>query len=100
VDTDPLTSLRRGMNRLFTEFTRDWAAPATFATSGFLSPKVNVVPRSAAAEKQIKKIAIKRQLTRMKDGDGFNHLCPRFQRAAFPFWHRSFQDSASAIEGH
>ena len=48
-DTDPFTSFRREMDRLFDDFTRGWAAPATFAT-GLLSPKVNVAETDKGLE--------------------------------------------------
>ena len=43
------TSFRREMDRLFDDFTRGWAAPATFAT-GLLSPKVNVAETDKGLE--------------------------------------------------
>ena len=49
-DTDPFTGLRREMDRLFDDFTRGWAAPATFATSGLLAPKVNAAETDKGLE--------------------------------------------------
>jgi HSP20 family protein len=49
-DTDPFTSLRREMDRVFEDFTRGSGAPATFATSGLLSPKVNVAETDKGLE--------------------------------------------------
>lgn len=46
---DPFTSLRREMDRLFDSFTADWSLP-TFTSSGFLSPKVNVVETETGLE--------------------------------------------------
>lgn len=47
---DPFTSLKREMDRLFDNFTRDWAVPSSFAQSGFLSPKVNVAESEKGLE--------------------------------------------------
>jgi HSP20 family protein len=47
---DPFTSFRREMDRLFEDFTRSWAAPATFGTSDFLSPKVNIAETDKGLE--------------------------------------------------
>ena len=41
-ESDPFTSLRRDMDRLFEDFTRGWGLSANLATSALLSPKVNV----------------------------------------------------------
>jgi HSP20 family protein len=49
-DTDPFTSLRREMDRMFDDFTRGWVVPATFGTSGMLSPKVNVAETDKGLE--------------------------------------------------
>jgi HSP20 family protein len=49
-NTDPFTSLRREMDRMFDDFTRGWAVPATFGTSGMLSPKVNVAETDKGLE--------------------------------------------------
>jgi HSP20 family protein len=48
--TDPFTSLRREMDRMFDDFTRGWAVPATFGTSGTLSPKVNIAETDKGLE--------------------------------------------------
>jgi HSP20 family protein len=48
--TDPFTSLRREMDRMFDDFTRGWAVPATFGTRGMLSPKVNVAETDKGLE--------------------------------------------------
>ncbi len=47
---DPFNSLRREMDRMFEDFTRDWAVPSTFGTGGFLSPKVNVAETEKGLE--------------------------------------------------
>jgi hypothetical protein len=38
------------MDRMFDDFTRGWAVPATFGTSGMLSPKVNVAETDKGLE--------------------------------------------------
>jgi HSP20 family protein len=47
---DPFTSFRREMDRLFEDFNRGWAAPTTFGTSEFLSPKVNIAETDKGLE--------------------------------------------------
>jgi len=49
-ETDPFTGLRREMNRLFEDFARDWAVPARFGSSDFLSPKINVAETETGLE--------------------------------------------------
>ena len=50
MNTDPFTSLRREMDRMFDDFTRGWVVPAAFGTSGMLSPKVNVAETDKGLE--------------------------------------------------
>ena len=50
MDTDPFTSFRREIDRLFEDFTRGWAVPATFGTSEVLSPKVNIAETDKGLE--------------------------------------------------
>jgi HSP20 family protein len=38
------------MDRMFDDFTRGWVVPATFGTSGMLSPKVNVAETDKGLE--------------------------------------------------
>jgi len=47
---DPFTSFRREIDRLFEDFNRGWAAPTTFGTSEFLSPKVNIAETDKGLE--------------------------------------------------
>jgi len=47
--TDPFTDLRREMDRLFDDFTKGRALPAT-SGAGFLTPKVNVAESDAGLE--------------------------------------------------
>ncbi|WP_026381087.1 Hsp20/alpha crystallin family protein [Afifella pfennigii] len=50
-EADPFTAMRREMDRMFEDFTRDWSLPAAFApTSGMLTPKVNVVETEKGME--------------------------------------------------
>jgi HSP20 family protein len=49
-ESDPFTSLRRDMDRLFEDFTRGWGLPANLATSALLSPKVNVAETDKGLE--------------------------------------------------
>lgn len=47
---DPFTSLRRDMDRLFSDFGRDWPALNAFAGNGFLSPKVDLAETEQGLE--------------------------------------------------
>jgi HSP20 family protein len=47
---DPFTSLRREMDRMFNEFSRDWAVPTTNGGAGILSPNVNVAETEKGLE--------------------------------------------------
>ena len=47
--TDPFTDLRREMDRLFDDFTKDRALPAS-SGAGFPTPKVNVAESDAGLE--------------------------------------------------
>ncbi|MCF1502971.1 Hsp20/alpha crystallin family protein [Afifella sp. H1R] len=49
-ETDPFLAMRREMDRLFDDFTRDWSAPANPAAGGFLSPKVDVAETETGLE--------------------------------------------------
>lgn len=52
-DFDPLTSLRREMDRMFEDFGRGWAVPSASGTNGLLSPRVDI----AETEKGLEVIA-------------------------------------------
>lgn len=49
-ETEPLTSLRREMDRLFDGFSRDWALPTAFTGNGFLTPKVDIAETAKGLE--------------------------------------------------
>lgn len=49
-DDDPFALMRREMDRVFDDFMRGWATPATQLPEGVLSPRVNVVERENGLE--------------------------------------------------
>lgn len=49
-ETDPLTSLRREIDRMFEDFGRGWNLPSAFTSNGFLSPKVDVAETDKGLE--------------------------------------------------
>jgi len=50
-EMDPFTAMRREMDRVFEDFTRDWSLPGPYAgAGGFLSPKVDVAETEKGLE--------------------------------------------------
>jgi HSP20 family protein len=49
-ETDPFTNMRREMDRMFDDFTRDWPLSLRSGGSAFLSPKVNIAETDKGLE--------------------------------------------------